>query len=216
MTKNNQSLSDLIQNYIKTQTGKNKKLSETQISEQIGIRSSTFNRIVNGRSQPSLQTLLKLSKIIPEIKSFLPEEMFEVVLKKTNGELLGDKLESLLSDPNMFVIYVLALSERGITEEDIIKNFGSQKMDKLKTLEAEGFIKRERNGILYKATTNRKVTMSFNLIQKHIETLNKFYKPHKPEDNYCFYSLDSLNKKGLSELMQATKKISRKNNRDYE
>ena len=211
MTKNNQNLSDLIQKYIKTQTVKNKKLSETQISEQIGIRSSTFNRIVNGRSQPSLQTLLKLSKIIPEIKSFLPEEMFEVVLKKTNVELLGDKLEALLSDPDIFLIYALAFSENGITEEFIIKNFGSQKIEKLKTLENENFIKREGNGIgVYKVTENKEITMSFDLIKKHIRIINQFYRPDKPERNYAFYSIDTLNRKGALELMQTTKEFHEK------
>ena len=146
MDKYNQTLSELLQSYIQKQTHKNKKLSENRISEQLGIRAPTFNRILNGRAAPSLETLIKLSKFIPEIKKFLPENMFEIVLEKTSGERVGEKLESLLSDPDMFIIYALALSDFGITEDFIIKHYGSQKIKKLKTLEEEGFIKREDNG----------------------------------------------------------------------
>ena len=211
MDKYNQTLSELLQSYIQKQTHKNKKLSENRISEQLGIRAPTFNRILNGRAEPSLETLIKLSKFIPEIKKFLPENMFEIVLEKTSGERVGEKLESLLSDPDMFIIYALALSDFGITEDFIIKHYGSQKIKKLKTLEEEGFIKRESNGLgVYRATKNREMTESFQLIKKHIETLNQFYNPNKPDRNYAFYGIDRLNKKGVLEIMKATNKFHEK------
>ena len=211
MNINSQKLSDLIQGYVKKQTEKNQSLSENRISEHLGISAPTFNRILNGRSQPSLTTLMKLSKFIPEIKKFIPEDLFEVVFEKTKSELLGDKLEALLDDPDTFLIYALAFSDFGITEDYIIKNLGSHKIKKLKNLEKEGYIKREGNGIgVYKAIENKQITMSFKLIQKHIETLNKFYKPHKSENNYAFYGIDRLNKKGVLELMRANKEFHEK------
>ena len=203
---NTQKLSDLLQDYILQQTEKNGRLSESRISQKLDIPAPTFNRLMNGRAQPSLKTLVKLSKFIPEVKNFLPEEMFKVVLEKTNGEKLGERLEALISDSDMFLIYALAFSESGITEEFIIKNLGSQKIKKLRTLEEEGFIKREGNGRgRYKVTEKRQLTESFALIKKHIDTLNGFYKSAEPDKNYAFYGVDRLNKKGVLELMQAGK-----------
>ena len=208
MNKNNQRLSDLLQSYVTKQEEKNSKLSESQISEQLDIPASTFNRLINRQSQPSLETLIKLSKFIPEVKEFLPSEMFEVVLEKTSGERLGKKLEVLLSDPDMFLIYALAFSDKGITEDFIIKNLGSTKIKKLQILEKEGFIERKGNGLgIYKVTTQKQITSSFQLIKKHIDILNKFYRPDQPEKNYAFYAVDRLNERGVSELMRANKEF---------
>lgn len=211
MEKNHEKLSNLLQSYVKTRLEKKSRLSKNSISEQLGIEASTFNRILNGRTQPGLKSLIKLSKAIPEIKDFLPKELFSVVLEKTDGEMLGEKLERLLSDPDMFLIYALACSDVGITENFIIKNFGSKKISKLKILEKEGFIKKESNGIeVYKMTENRQITASFELIKRHIRILNQFYKPDEPESNYAFYGIERLNRKGVLKLMQATKEFHKK------
>ena len=212
MDKNNQSLSDLLQNFIYTkQKEKNNRFSESQISQKIGIQASTFNRILNGRSKPSLETLVKISKVIPEVKEFLPKEMFEVIFEKTSSEKLGKRLESLLLDSDLFLIYALAFSKEGITEDYVVKNFGSKKIEKLRRLEKEGFIKRQGNGLgLYKVTKDREFTESFQLIKKHIGILNEFYKPEQAQDNYAFYGVDRLNKKGVSELMHANKEYHEK------
>lgn len=213
MNINSQKLSDLIHNYVRKQTKQNKQLSENRVSEQLGIPAPTFNRILNGRSKPSVYTLIKLSKYIPEVKNFLPREMFEVVFEKTNGEMLGEKLEALLFDPDMFLIYALAFCDNGITEDFIIRHFGSEKISKLKVLEKEGFVvkKKEEDSdtVVYKAG-QKQITTSFKLIQKHIETLNKFYKSDKPENNYAFYGIDTLNKQGVLELMRANKEFHKK------
>lgn len=211
MNIDNQKLSDLIHKYIKKQTEQNKQLSASRVSEQLGIPAPTLNRIINGRSKPSMQTLIKLSKYIPEIKSFLPQEVFEVVLEKTNGEMLGERLEALLFDSDMFLIYALAFSDNGVTKEVIIQHFGTKKISKLTTLEKEGFIEKEGNNgmAIYKAS-KKQTTMSFKLVQKHIETLNKFYKINKPEDNYACYGMDTLNSKGVLELMLAIQEFHKK------
>ena len=208
---NTQKLSNLLQNYISKQTDENSLLSDSQISQKLNIPTPTFHRILNGRSKPSLETLIKLSKFIPEIKEFLPKELFEVILEKTKGEILGKRLEVLLLDADMFLIYVLAFSDKGITEDYIVKNFGSKKIEKLKTLEKEGFIKREGNGLsIYRVTRDRQMTQSFELIKKHIKILNRFYKTQQPESNYAFYGIDRLNKKGVKELMKANKSYHKK------
>ena len=63
---------------------------------------------------------------------------------------------------------------------------------------------------VYRATENREMTESFQLIKKHIETLNQFYNPNKPDRNYAFYGIDRLNKKGVLEIMKATNKFHEK------
>ena len=127
------------------------------------------------------------------------------------GKELGKSWNLCFLIPDIFVIYALALSDFGITEDFIIKNYGSQKIKKLKALEEEGFIKREDNGLgVYRATKNREMTESFQLIKKHIETLNQFYNPNKPDRNYAFYGIDRLNKRGVLEIMKATNKFHEK------
>ena len=211
MDQNNQSLSHLLKTYVKQQIEKNSLLSESQISQKLDIPIATFHRILNERGKPSLQTLIKLSKYIPEIKDFIPKEMFEVMLQKTSSESLGKRLETLLLDCDLFLIYALAFTEEGITEDYIVKNFGSKKIEKLRRLENEGFVKREGNGIgRYKVTKERQFTSNFEVIKKHIDILNEFYKPEAAERNYAFYGVDRLNRKGMRELMQVNKEYHEK------
>ena len=202
-----QNLSELLKAYIKQQTEKNSKLSESQISQQLDIPNPTINRILNRKTEPSVKTLIKLSKFIPEIKKFLPSEMFDVVFDKTNGEVFGEKLEKLLNDEEMFLIYTKAFSKNGITENFIIRHFGSDKLKKLELLKKEGFVKREGNGLgVYKVTKDRQFTSSFELIKKHIDMLNKFYDAKESKRNYAFYGINALNGKGIESLMIETKK----------
>ena len=61
------------------------------MAKKIGIPSTTFNRLINGYSQPNLITLSKLIKNIPALKNCLPEQIkkaFEVTLSATQEDLL--------------------------------------------------------------------------------------------------------------------------------
>ena len=61
------------------------------LAKKIGIPSTTFNRLINGYSQPNLITLSKLIKNIPAIKNCLPEQIkkaFEVTLSAEQEDLL--------------------------------------------------------------------------------------------------------------------------------
>ena len=70
----------------------------------MGVPSSTFNRLLNGNSNPSLDTILKLSHFIPELKELLPEKiaiLLKITLERKNTEYITQSLETLLYDKDL-------------------------------------------------------------------------------------------------------------------
>ena len=65
------------------------------------IPPTTFNKLLNGYSKPSVNTTLKLSQFIPELKKSLPEEvlqMLKLTMNKEDFESMGKALATFLSE----------------------------------------------------------------------------------------------------------------------
>ena len=93
---------------------------------------------LNGYSKPSVNTALKLSQFIPELKKSLPEEVLQMLKTTMNEEdfkSMGKALATFLSEKHFFLCWILAFSNKGITEEEIEDQFGKQGIRALKTLE---------------------------------------------------------------------------------
>ena len=210
MKRDTERFSAILKDYVMERRKINPRLSESQIAHNLGISGATFHRIMNGRTYPNVRTLLTLCKSIPKMKTVVTEEMLEVTKESQTGQYMGGDLEKFLSDKDCFISYALALSDNGVTEKEILYCRGHQGQKALETLTEKGFVKKDKDNI-YRATEAKKgVILSFEVIKQHLKVLVENYKPDNVADNYIYYKMESLNKKGMKELYEVHKETHRK------
>ena len=236
----NKEFSDCLREYVSSQKQKNPALSEVALSKRTGIPPTTFNRLVNGHSQPSITTLSKLLKHIPALKNCLPKEIgkaFEVVFEKAEenslpkGNGLGavpdfesgvsrpglqstkyvqGELENMLSDKHAFLCYVLALSKKRMSKEEIQYNFGQKGLKALDNLVRKNLLSKE-NDNSYKINEDHiHIALSFKSIKKYVMFLLEQYDPDDVQDNYIHEDVAGLNEEGLDKLLKTHKEFHKK------
>ena len=229
------------------------------MSKKIGIPPTTFNRLVNGYSQPNITTLSKLLKNIPALKNCLPEEIakaFEWAFEKSeqnylptgNGSKITElkqpgfekdatlrevsfynkewkhensnktsihkpalqktryvheELENLLSDKYVFLCYVLALSKNKISKEEVQYNFGQKGLKAIDILINKNLLSKEKDNFYKVNEKNSDLTLSFQLMKKHVMFLAKQYDPDDVRHNYIHEAIEGLNEEGLDKLLKA-------------
>ena len=208
-----ESFSEILRDYTLKEKKKNPSVNETAISKKMDIPPTTFNRLVNGHSQPAVKTLLKLSRFIPELQQFLPEgvvKVFKVAIEKESSEYVGQTLETLLSDKNVFLCWMLVFANKGVTADEMKSHFGHQGIKALQTLERNDIISKDENNHYKVIEKNKYVTFSFRLIKAHLMFLAEQFKSDNLNNNYIHYWVESLNKEGRKELMRAHQEFHRK------
>ena len=204
---------EILRDYVLEEKQKNPSVNETALSKKMDIPPTTFNRLVNGHSKPTVRTLLKLSQFIPELQTLLPEEVmkvFKVSIDKENYEYVGKTLENLLSDETIFFCWMLAFLNKGITVDEIKDRFGQEGLKALKTLERQAVIARDESGYYNVQDKNRYAIFSFDLIKSHFLFLAKKYNSENIRRNYICYEVESLNEKGKMELIEVHREYHKK------
>ena len=202
--------SAVLKDYVMERRKINPRLSESQIAHNLGISNATFHRIMNGRTYPNVRTLIALCKSIPKMKAVVTEEILEVTRESRTGRYVGEELEKALSNKYCFIAYALALSDKGVTEKEMLYCMGGQGRKALKTLMEKGFVKKDDNNIYRAVAANKGIILSFEVIKKHIQILAENYKPDNVADNYIYYKVETLNKKGMNALYEVQKEAHRK------
>ena len=203
-------LSDILRGYVSKEKQKNPYTNETGISKKMDIPPTTFNRLVNGHSKPAVRTLLKMSHFIPELKSLLPEELvkvFKVSMEKDNFEYVGKNLEVLLSDETIFLCWMQAFLNKGITADEIKEQFGQEGLKALETLKKQAVIAKDESGYYKVRDKNKYAIFSFELIKAHFLFLAKKYKPDNVRNNYIYYETEALNEQGKKELIETQREF---------
>ncbi len=212
----NKEFPEILRDYVLEQKQKNPSVNEIAISKKMDIPPTTFNRLVNGHSKPAVKTLLKLSQFIPELKPLLPEEImkvFKVTIEKENSEYVGETLESLLSDEHIFLCWMLAFSNKGITVDEIKNYFGQAGVRAIDTLKENNILTKNDSGYYKVKEKNKYIIFSFRLIKAHLLFLANQYKSDNIKNNYICYEVESLNKEGKKELIQAHRDFHKKTQR---
>lgn len=203
-------ISDILKDYVIERKKVNPKISESQIAKHLGISITSFHRMLNYNTYPSVRNLLKLCKSVPKLKSLVTEEILEVTRESKTGKYMGKELERLLSKKHLFIAYALALSSHGVTEEEILYCLGYEGIKALEILVEKSFIIKKDNG-RYKATEMDKgIILSFEVLKKHIKILAEEYKPDNFKNNYICYKMETLNDEGMTELYKICKETHRK------
>ncbi|MCZ0931885.1 MAG: hypothetical protein OXJ52_01875, partial [Oligoflexia bacterium] len=184
---------------------KNPYINETGISKKMDIPPTTFNRLVNGHSKPAVRTLLKLSHFMPELKPLLPDDLmkaFKVSMEKGNYEYVGKNLEGLLFDETIFLCWMLAFLNKGITADEIKEQFGQEGLRALKTLEKQAVVAKDESGYYKVRDKSKYAIFSFELIKAHFLFLAKKYNSEHIRSNYIYYEVESLNEGGKKALVE--------------
>ena len=209
----NEQFSEILKDYVKDERQKNPAVNKTAIAKKMDIPPTTFNRLINGHFNPNTSTILKLSQFIPEMKKLLPSDIskiFEVSMKR-NFTPLGESLENLLYDKNVFLCWAMAFAEEGITEEEIKTILGQSGLKALKTLEQNKIVEKSENSRYQVIEKSKDTILSFRLMKVHLMFLAEQYKPDNLDKNYIYYWVDSLNEDGWRKVMkihqEAHKKI---------
>ena len=208
----NEKVAEILRDYLLQERKKNPSTNGTTVSKKMDIPPTTFNRLLNGHSKPSVNTLSKLLQYIPELKKSLPKEIshiLKVTLERESREYIEEAFETILSDKYTFFCWILAFSIKGVTEREIRDNFGQQGLTALETLVEKNILSKEENNI-YKVTEKDKDTiLSFRLIKIHLMFLTELYKPNKLSNNYIHYLVEFVNSKGYKKLMEAHQEFQR-------
>lgn len=209
MEENASKFSSILKEYVSDRRKTNPKISESRIAHNLGISNTTFYRMLNYRSYPSVRNLLKLCKSVPKLKTLVTEEILAVTRGSRTGKYMESELETLLSRKSRFIAYVLALSAHGVTEEELLYCIGHEGKQALKTLIEKGFIEETRGR--YKATeVDKGIVFSFEALKRHLKILVDRYKPDNASNNYIYYQTESLNRKGLKRLHEIYKETHKK------
>lgn len=203
---------EILRDYVSEQRQKNPSVNETSISKKMDIPPTTFNRLVNGHSKPAVKTLLKLSQFIPQLRNSFPKEIsqiLQVTLERENREYIEETLETLLSDKYLFLCWAFSFSEKGITEEDIIKSFGQQGRVALETLVKKNIVSKNESNLYKVIEKNKDIILSFHLIKTHFLFLAEQYKPDNLSNNYIHYWVESINEEAKKKLLKAHKEFHR-------
>tara|TARA_Y100000590_G_scaffold470726_3_gene668724 strand:- start:2061 stop:2849 length:789 start_codon:yes stop_codon:yes gene_type:complete len=228
----NEDLCQALRRRVKHYKREHPALSSQQIAKKFNMSSSTLNRIENQDiKNPTIDQVLKVLRGTGETNDLLGfiEEYYPDIAdtyKRVYSENLGTEftdisVETYLTNPDYFLILVLALSKKGISSEFVRSEFGNGGLRKLDHLMKLGLISPDKEGT-FKSKVNHKLSQesSKTLFQMTVE---KCYRPERIEDgeNYLTLRTESLDKKkAIPELLKILKKAQTEinevfNNPDY-
>ena len=131
----------ILKEYIVERKKLNPDVTNSQIARKLGVSRATFFRIVNYHTYPNTHNFIKLCKSIPKLKAVATEDIiFEITQKSKTGKYMGKELENLLQNKNLFITYALALSSRGVTDEEIVYCLGHEGKKALRILMEKGVL----------------------------------------------------------------------------
>jgi len=161
--------------------------NESQIADEVGIARATFNRIANSKKLPRLSNIIKLligsgnSSILEQAMALHDKELapllkttMAISFEQENKIVFDEMLEKLFEDRDVFVTYMMASTNDGVSKQNLINVLGNVGLEAVSVLLDKNVIY-EIDGV-YKTTSNAMVVRSFDSVKKHLSTYARFYK----------------------------------------
>lgn len=214
------SLEGIITKCVNDLRGRYPYLSEDEIARKINVSRSTFNRIKNKKNLPQLDNLIKVVigsgnfNVLSEAVTHLDEELgsslrdaLSVSLREKDQLLPDDEMERLLDDRDIFIAYLLANANSGVTKERLILVLGNPGLDAIDALVKRDIV--SFNGEKYFVKSNTIITRSFESIKRHISTYARFYRTaHVGKGvNYVHSLSEGLNIDGVRKKQDAHRRF---------
>lgn len=199
----------------------NPKLSLSQLASKLEMARSTLNDQYNTKkflSKPNLDIYLKIilesgngQMLLEAIQAYdekLAKNLNEVLSVESNlknVEYASKELENLLENRSIFLTYILAINENGVSKDLLKEIIGSTYESAILTLKNKNIIIEENNLIRTKIPTS--LIRSVESIKFHINTYADFYKPQNAGTgiNYILTFSRFLNSVGIEKVNIAFK-----------
>lgn len=209
-----QSWETLFEKCLQDLKGKFPKFSESQVAEEIGVPRSTLNRFYNESAKPNLENYLRVIKgsgnghLLSKAMGLFDkdfEDVLEVSFKEQNAEMTTEALEKLFENRDVFVVYLLASHDSGVTSAQIKDVLGSRGLEALEVLLQKQLVVVISENVFRLAQGSKTLIRSFEGIKYHLDTYSKFYKTSHvgKKRNYVHSLTDGLNADGIVALQDA-------------
>lgn len=197
--------------------------SSSQIASKVGMPQSTFSRIENGQTNPSMESFDKLSTAAGHLHG-TTIKLNELDLKKRE-EVLKNLYHTLdrpimrneyLRIRGFRYIMLLSLTDRGITRREIKRMFGSTALSRLEVLLNSDLLYEKDGVIKAKYPDDKEVVVFEQDIMKEtlLDCIRDYYNPdlYGQGENLLDFQAESVDRKKVTKpirqiLIQAFKDI---------
>lgn len=220
-TTNQESWTGIFKKCLEDLKEKNPKLSLSQLASKVDMARSTLNDHCNsksGASKPNLDNYIKVVLESGNIAMFFEalsaydnklakhlKNVLSVSSSEKDAMIATNELENVLDDRSVFIAYILASNEKGVSKKTIAHILGSKGQTAMNGLIAKNLV--FEDGDFFKVKNPTILIRSFESIKHHLTTYADYYKPHHvgTERNYVFSLSGSLNAEGLKAMQEANK-----------
>src|SRR5574343_1797578 len=178
---------EVFDHCLKTLRDRYPNFSEAQLADISGIPRATINRQKNHPSKPNLENYLRAllcsgdSALIKKGLGLYDESPGSPVKKVLEISLMEEKkkfaqidLETLFENRDVFIAYLLASQNSGVTFDQIKNVLGSPAQDSINTLLNKDLIKEDNKK--YFIDGENILIRSFESIKYHLNTYTRYYK----------------------------------------
>ncbi|MBT4789948.1 MAG: helix-turn-helix transcriptional regulator [Halobacteriovoraceae bacterium] len=193
--------------------GKFPKYSSAQIAKEIGMSQPTFNRIENGQTNPSLNSISKLLSAIgkshkisaaieianPSLASTLKENLSH----NLETPLIGGELAKYFTISEYRNILLLALTRSGTTKDEVQGEYGNAGIKNLEEM-LKSTLLHETRGII-RANENKVTFDQDTLRDSLVDCIAKKYDAEKfgNNENWLSFQTESVNKSKAMSLIRS-------------
>jgi transcriptional antiterminator len=218
---NQETWTDIFKKCLCDLKDKNSKLSISQLATKVNVARSTLSDHINsknGATKPNLDNYIKVILESGNVSMFFEalsayDEKLSNALKNTlsvsstekNAVIANSELEGLLEDRSIFITYILASNEAGISKRALTHILGNKALTAMNSLIARDLAFEDGNS--YKLKNSVNLIRSFESAKYHLTTYAEYYKPHHVGTgrNYVISLTSSLNDEGIKAVQEANK-----------
>lgn len=218
---NQEAWTDIFKKCLCDLKEKNSKLSISQLATKVNVARSTLSDHINsktGAAKPNLDNYIKVILESGNVAMFFEalsaydenlskhlKNVLSVSSTEKNATIATEELETTLEDRSLFVAYILASNDKGISIRALSHILGNKAQTAMNGLIARNLA--FEDGAYFKVKNPTILIRSFESIKHHLTTYADYYKPHHAGTgrNYVVSLTSSLNDEGIKAVQEANK-----------
>jgi transcriptional antiterminator len=218
---NQEAWTDIFKKCLCDLKEKNSKLSISQLASKVNVARSTLSDHINskaGATKPNLDNYIKVILESGNVAMFFEalsayDDKLASSLKRTlgvsstekNAEIATMELETILEDRSIFIAYILASNDQGVSKSVLAHVLGNNANSAINSLISRNLAYVE--GSCYKLNHSVNLIRSFESAKRHLATYADHYKPHHAGTgrNYVISLTSSLNEEGTKAVQEANR-----------
>jgi Holliday junction resolvase RusA-like endonuclease len=218
---NQEAWTDIFKKCLCDLKEKNSKMSISQLATKINVARSTLIDHINakaGATKPNLDNYIKVILESGNVSMFFDalsayddtlskhlKNVLSVSATKPNAAVATEELETILEDRSLFIAYILASNDKGISIKTLAHILGNKAQTTINSLITRGLASEHSKAL--KVNNATFLIRSFESVKHHLTTYADYYKPHHAGTgrNYAVSLTGSLNAEGIKAVQEANK-----------